>query len=75
MGYKLKKYKNYYGLGTICAGVILLSLSFLLGWTSYNIVLIPEILLVLGGVAWHYNILKETGKYQGDSIQRDKETE
>lgn len=64
MSYKLNKYKNLYGLGAIFTGVFMLVISFLFGWTNYKSVLIPEIVLVIGGVIVHYMILKKRCKYQ-----------
>lgn len=72
MVYKLNKYKDYYGLGMICAGVFLQFISFLSEWTIHNIVLFSGMFLVFGGVIVYYRILKNKGKYQENDDTHNK---
>ena len=59
----VKKYKNSLGLSMVYAGVLIMVVSFLLGWTNYNAVLAIEIILIIAGVITHYYILKKASKY------------
>ena len=59
----VKKYKNSVGLCMVYAGVLIMVVSFLLGWTNYNAVLAIEIIQKIAGVITLFYILKKASKY------------
>ena len=55
--------KLYMGIALVVAGALLLGISFLMGWTSSNIVLLVGLILIICGAHWHVSQQKEREKY------------
>jgi membrane-bound ClpP family serine protease len=59
----LPKRNNPIGLALVLAGAILLIVSYLVGWTSSNFVLLGGLLLIFCGVIFHIRQQKKSEKY------------
>ena len=55
--------KQYIGIALVVAGALLLGISFLMGWTSSNIVLLVGLILIICGAHWHVSQQKKREKY------------
>ena len=55
--------KLYMGIALVVAGALLLGISFLMGWTSSNIVLLVGLILIIFGAYWHVSQQKKREKY------------
>ena len=55
--------KQYMGIALVVAGALLLGISFLMGWTSSNIVLLVGLILIICGAHWHEKKKKKREKY------------
>jgi uncharacterized membrane protein len=55
--------KQYIGIALVVAGALLLGISFLMGWTSSNIVLLVGLILIICGAYWHVSQQKKREKY------------
>ena len=59
----MKRYLKYSGMVLVFAGVILLIISELVGWTRYNSVLLTSLFLIVIGIFLHVRRIKQSGKY------------
>ena len=50
--------KQYIGIALVVAGALLLIVSYIAGWTSYNLVLLTGLILIILGVVWHVKRIK-----------------
>ncbi len=55
--------KPYIGLALVLTGAILLIISYLLGWTTSNLVLLGGFFIIVIGVLLHVRTQKRTEKY------------
>ncbi len=55
--------KQYIGIALVVAGALLLIVSYIAGWTSYNLVLLTGLILIILGVVWHVKRIKSAEKY------------
>ena len=55
--------KQYMGIALVVAGALLLGISFLMGWTSSNIVLLVGLILIICGAHWQVSKKKKREKY------------
>ena len=55
--------KQYLGVALVVAGAILLIVSYVVGWTSSNLVLLSGLALIVLGVILHVKHIKSTEKY------------
>ena len=56
-------YKHHLGMAAIYAGVFLLIVAFICGWTTHNWLLFVCLLLIIGGAFCHVMLLKHRSKY------------
>jgi len=55
--------KQYGGLALISIGAILLAISYIVGWTSNNLVLLLGLGIIIFGVVLHIKQQKKDDKY------------
>ena len=55
--------KQYGGLALISIGAILLAVSYIVGWTSSNLVLLLGLAIIIFGVVLHIKQQKKGDKY------------
>ena len=55
--------RHYGGVALITIGAILLAISYILGWTSSNLVLLLGLALIVFGIILHVKSAKSDGKY------------
>ena len=55
--------KQYIGIALVVAGALLLGVSYLMGWTSSNMVLLAGLILIICGTCWHVRQQKKCDKY------------
>jgi membrane-bound ClpP family serine protease len=55
--------KQYLGVALVVAGAILLIVSYVVGWTSSNLVLLSGLALIVLGVILHVKHIKSAEKY------------
>jgi len=55
--------KQYLGIALVVAGALLLIVSYLVGWTDSNIVLLTGLIVIVLGVALHVKQQKKSEKY------------
>ena len=55
--------KDYLGVALVVAGALLLIISYLVGWTSSNLVLLSGLALIILGVVLHVKLAKSAEKY------------
>ena len=55
--------KLYIGIALVVAGALLLIVSYIVGWTSSNLVLLTGLILIILGVVWHVKRIKSAEKY------------
>jgi hypothetical protein len=55
--------KQLLGVALVSTGALLLLVSFLVGWTSNNLVLLLGLLLIIIGVVLHVKLAKSGEKY------------
>ena len=55
--------RHYGGVALITIGAILLAISYILGWTSSNLVLLLGLALIVFGVILHVKSAKSGDKY------------
>lgn len=59
----MKKYMKFIGLGSVYAGVLLLVVAFLAGWTRSNAVLFSALFLVVAGIVGYVVASKKESRY------------
>ena len=55
--------RHYGGVALITIGAILLAISYILGWTSSNLVLLLGLALIVFGIILHVKSAKSDDKY------------
>ena len=55
--------RHYGGVALITIGAILLAISYILGWTSSNLVLLLGLALIVFGIILHVKSAKSGDKY------------
>jgi hypothetical protein len=59
----INTYKHHLGMAAIYAGVFLLIVAFICGWTTHNWLLFLCLALIIGGLALHVVMVKKKSKY------------
>ena len=59
----MRKYVKLAGLGSVYAGVLLLVVAFLMGWTRSNAVLFSALFLVVAGIVGFVVATKKESRY------------
>ena len=56
-------FKTYLGVALVLTGALLLIVSYLVGFTRYNLVLLTGLIIIILGAALHIRQLKKGSKY------------